>query len=202
MRLPPELQSLVCRDLTKTELKVVRLVCTSFDQAAIPFLFDEVFVAARYRDLEIADLVTSRFGTFVKTITLSFVEYDNISMGNYCERTCDMRAERSTRTSPRMNGHLAHAFGMYSRVQEETLEIISSGDFMAKLCLILRRSPNCRKMILTDCGNDLAASLVIMRTRYALTIHGGEMICVLSRGANFRIQIMSACTFVPFQPIK
>lgn len=105
----------------------------------------------------IADLVTSRFGTFVKTITLCFVEYDNISMGDYYERTCDMRAERSTRTSPRMNGHLAHAFGMYSRVQEETLEIINSGDFMAKLCLILGRSPNCRKMILTDCGNDFSS---------------------------------------------
>ena len=148
MRLPPELQSLVCQELTKPELKVARLVCKSFDQAAIPFLYDEIFVAARYRDLEIADLVTSRFGTHVKTITLSFVEYDDISMGAYYNRT-----ERSTRTFPRTNGHLAHAFGVYSRKQEETLELIHSPEFMAKLCVILRRSPNTRRMILTDCGN-------------------------------------------------
>ena len=148
MRLPPELQSLVCRDLTKTELKVARLVCKSFDQAAVPFLFDEVFVAARYSDLEIADLVASRFGAYVKTVTLSCVEYENLSMGDYFERIA-----RSTSTLPRINGHLAHAFGVYSKVQEENLEIMNSGKLIAKLCFILGKSPNTRKMILTDHGN-------------------------------------------------
>ena len=153
MQLPPELQNLVCRDLVKAELKVARLVCKSLDQAAIPFLFDEVFVAARYRDLEIADLVASRFGTYVKTMTLSFVEYEDLSMGEWYERTYPRRTDRNTRTSPRSNGHLAHAFGVYSRIREETLEIIHSGDFMAKLCVILRKSPNTRRMTFTDCGN-------------------------------------------------
>lgn len=93
------------------------------------------------------------FGTYVKTITLSFVEYEDVSMEEWYVRTYQQGTDRTTGTSPRSNRHLAHAFGVYSRIQEETLEIMNSGELVAKLCVILRNSPNTRKMILTDCGN-------------------------------------------------
>lgn len=86
MRLHPELQSLVCQSLTKSELKVARLVCKSLDQAAVPLLFDEIFVAASYSDLEIADLVASNFGSCVKKITVSIVEYDLLSIEDFFSR--------------------------------------------------------------------------------------------------------------------
>ena len=149
MHLPPELQNLVCRELNKSELKLVRLVCKSLDQAAVPFLFNEVFVAATNSDLDIADLVASRFGPYIRTITLSFVEYDHLSIEQFREKT-----ELRTRGLQRINGHLEHAFKVYHRLRTENLEINESGELLAKTCFVLSKSPNARKMVLTDCGND------------------------------------------------
>ena len=154
MHLCPELHNIIFQYLTKSELKVTRLVCKSFHQAAIPFLFDEVFLAARYSDLEVADHVASRFGAYVKTIALSSVEYKPLSMKEFRERT-----EYFTKTFERINGHREHAFEVYCRAQRQNLEIYQSGEFMARLCLILNKAPNCRKMILTDCGSQDPYSL-------------------------------------------
>ena len=149
MHLPPEVQNLIFRDLTKAELKAARLVCKSFDQAAVPFLFDEIFVTAGYSDLDNANLVASRFGVYVKTITLSSVEYKPMSMEDFRETV-----EPNTMHLKRTNAHLEHAFEVYCRAQRENLEINQSGELMATLCLVLNKSPNCRKMILSDYGNE------------------------------------------------
>ena len=149
MQLPPELQSLICQDLTEAELKSTRFICKSFDQAAVPFLFEGIFVAARYSDLDNADLIVSRFGSYVRILTLSFVEYEPLSLEDYRRKV-----EQHIRNVERFNGHLEHAFELYCKAQTESLEIYRSGEFMARLCLILSKSPNIRKMILTDCGND------------------------------------------------
>lgn len=152
MRVPPELLTLVCRSLTNADLKKVRLVCKSLDQAAVPFLFDEVFVAATYSDLEIADLVASRFGSYVKTITLSVVEYEPQSKETFFYYG-ESERERSRRALERVNGHLEYAFEVYCKAQTENVEIKESGELLANLCLVLSKSPNTRKMIRTDSGN-------------------------------------------------
>ena len=147
---PPELEILICQNLTKAELKSARLVCKSFDRAAVPFLFDEVFVAASYSDLEIADLTTSRFGLYIKTITLSIVDYRLLSKEEfitYAER-------RSGRIFERLDAHIEHAFDLYNKARTEDLEIKDSGELLAKLCLTLSRSPNTRKLLMTDYGNS------------------------------------------------
>lgn len=150
MRVPPELQTLVCGSLTKADLKKVRLVCKSLDQAAVPFLFDEVFVAASYSDLDVADQIVSRFGSYIRTITLSVVEYGALSKEEFFSHG---KFERNNRALERINGHLEHAFEVYCKAQTENLEIMESGELLAKLCLILSKSPNIRKFILTDSGN-------------------------------------------------
>ena len=149
MYLPLELQRFICRGLTKAELKAARLVCKSLYQAATPFLFDEVFVAASYSDLEVADLVASRFGTYVKTVTLSSVVYKSLSMEQFRQET-----ESRTKTLERSNDHLKHTFEVYCGAQKEYHDIDQSGELMERLCLILNKTPKCRKMILTDYGND------------------------------------------------
>ena len=148
MYLPLELRNLVFQDLTKSELKVARLVCKSFDQAAIPFLFDEVFVAARYSDLKIADLVASHFGGYLKTITLSFVGYKPLSLREY------RRQAQPKKALQYFNAHLHYAYEMYCKVGTDILEINESGELLAKVSLILNKSPNIRKMMITNCGND------------------------------------------------
>lgn len=154
MRLPPELHTLICQNMTKAELKVARLICKSFDQAAVPFLFDEVFVTASYSDLDIAGLVASRFGSYVKTVTLSFVRYQDYSRQTFMELMGFHRGYHPTKNDlEKLDGHLEHAFKIYSKAREDYLEIIESGEFLAQLCHVLCKSIGCRKIVLTDRGN-------------------------------------------------
>ena len=152
MNLPPELEVEVCRNMTKAELKVCRLVCKSFDKAAVPFLFDEVFVAASYSDLEIADLVVSRFGPYLRTVTLSIVDYECLPMKIFRETT-RQEWKHLQKFNGRVNAHLEHAFELYCKLQTEHLQIHKSGELLARLSVILSKSPKVGKMILTDCGN-------------------------------------------------
>ena len=149
MHLPLELGTLVCRHLAKAELKVARLICKSFDQAATPFLFDEVLIAATNSDLQIAELVASRFGAYVKTVTLSCLEYKNLSMEDFRRK---VEPWTKKKTLERVNAHLEHAFEVYCRAQTENVEINQSGELIARLTLILSKSPNSRRMILTNHG--------------------------------------------------
>ena len=154
MRLPPELHTLICQNMTKAELKVTRLICKSFDQAAVPFLFNEVFITASYSDLEIAGLVASRFGSYVKTVTHSFVHYPDHSKERFIEHTGYYGAYESTRSDlDRLDGHLEHAFKMYCKAREDYHQIIESGEFLAQLCHVLCKSTGLRKIVLTGRGN-------------------------------------------------
>ena len=150
MRLPPELQSLVCQNMSKAELKVARLICKSFDQAAVPFLFDEVFVTVSYSELDIAGLIASRFGSYVKTVTVSFFDCDEYSKEEYREHWTRLPREKPLEM---VDGHLEHAFKSYCEVRKEYLEIIDSGEFLARLCHLLCKFIYCRKIVLTDQGN-------------------------------------------------
>ncbi|CAF9935724.1 MAG: hypothetical protein ALECFALPRED_006532 [Alectoria fallacina] len=188
MRLPPEVQTLVCQNMTKTELKNARLICKTLDQAVVPLLFDKVFVPVTYSDLDVADLVTSRFGLYIKTMTLSIVEYNPLSKKDFISYGV---FERNGKTLEMVNCHLEHAFEVYCKVRTENLEINKSGELLAKTCLILSKSPNVRKMILTDCGNND----LFIPANYALTTQGSKTICVPSRGAKSPSRIISASMF-------
>ena len=159
MYLPLELRNLIFQDLTKAELKVTRLVCKSFDQAAIPFLFDEVFVAARHSDLEIADLIASRFGAYLKTITLSVVGYKSMSKKDFRrqvqpDRVIERFGVRPKKPLERFNAHSDYAYEMYCKTRTDIFQINESGELLAKASIILSKSPNIRKMVLKNCGND------------------------------------------------
>ncbi len=154
MRLPSELHTLISQNMTKAELKVARLICKSFDRAAVPFLFDEVFVTASYSDLDIAGLVASRFGSYVKTVTLSFLHYSEYSKQGFVQLRAIFGGYHPTeKVLERLDGHMEHAFKMYCKAREDYLEIIESGEFLAQLCHVLCKSTVCRKIVLTDRGN-------------------------------------------------
>ena len=71
MYLPTEILSAILSHHPKTELNTARLVCKDFDAAATPILFKEIFLIARYAEMEKASLLASRFGSYVKTLILS-----------------------------------------------------------------------------------------------------------------------------------
>lgn len=70
MHLPPELLSIICSFLSTIELKAVRQVDHSFNQAAIPLLFNTVYISASQEDNEVSRLIGQRFGLYVKELVL------------------------------------------------------------------------------------------------------------------------------------
>ena len=77
------------------------------------------------------------------------MEYESLSKESFFSR--DLNGKRHTLVS--VNDHLEHAFDIYCNARSENLATMVSGEFLAKLCVILRNAPNIRKMMLTDCGN-------------------------------------------------
>lgn len=132
MYFPPEILFAVLRYQPKIELKKARLVCRAFDAAAVPFLFDEIFVTVRYADIERSTLLASRFRPFVKTLVFYSETFEpNVSRVNF---DCLM-ADTDLATS---------YYASYCKLREEQKELLDEGEFYGYLCstlIVLSSSP-------------------------------------------------------------
>lgn len=79
MELSPEILGLVLSLLRKGDLKKVRLVSKAWEKAAVPYLFDQVFMSQSYDDLSIAEMVIDQFGYHLKILTFSAVYHKALS---------------------------------------------------------------------------------------------------------------------------
>ena len=61
LEFPSEILGLTFCHVAKEDLKSIRLVCKAFEQAALPFLFDEVYLSTNLTDLEVAHLTVTHF---------------------------------------------------------------------------------------------------------------------------------------------
>ena len=135
---PAETLSATMSHLPKTELKKARLVCKAFDAAAVPFLFKDIYLIARYADMEKATLLASRFGSYVKTMILSSEWFDD-----------RMTWERFQRAVG--NVRLATSYWKYyCQLENEREDLLTEGEFSGHLCNTLAILPHLHKVILTD----------------------------------------------------
>lgn len=138
MNFPPEILSSVLSHLAKTELKTARLVCKAFDAAAIPLLFKDIYLIARYADMEKASQLASRFGSYVKTLILSSENFDIYVSWEMFQ--CTIRDE-----------DLATSYyDSYRQLEKEQEELLSGGEFFGHLCNTLTVLPHLQKVILTN----------------------------------------------------
>ena len=140
MYFPTEILSAILCYQPKIDLKRARLVCKAFDAAAVPFLFDEIFVTVRYADIERSTLLASRFGPFVKTLVFCSEFFEpGVSWVNF----------------ERLMGDTALAtsyYNSYCRLREEQKELLNEGEFYGHLCSTLRVLSNLQNVIITnDC---------------------------------------------------
>lgn len=127
MSLPPEILCLVFEFLEKTALVNVRLVYKSFEEAASPFLFDQVYVSHTRADLEIARLTVLRFGRYVRTLafTPSYLEYDmHYFRASISYTFGDIEAAKC------FDQHLEHAWNRYIGQRDEWREVDESGELV------------------------------------------------------------------------
>lgn len=138
MYCPPEIISAILCYQSKIELKKTRLVCKTFSELAVPFLFDEIFVTARYADIERATLLASRFGPFVKTLIFCSEHFDpTTTFETFTNAISDRDLARSYYTS-------------FCNLRQEQKELLSEGEFFGHLCSTLIVLINLHKVILTN----------------------------------------------------
>lgn len=139
MNSPAKILSTILCYQPKIGPKKARLVCKAFDAAAIPFLFDEIFVTARYVDMEKATLLASRFGPFIKTLIFCSEEFEQ---GGVSWETFGHGKE---------NEDLATTYYIsYCNRKEEQEDLLKEGELFAHLSSSLIVLINLQKVILTN----------------------------------------------------
>ena len=143
---PTELLGLIFCYVEKKDLKSIRLVCKTFRQAALPSLFDEIYLSTNRADLEIAHLTIRHFKTSIKTMILSTVYYQELKWGDF-KRLAMYKVKSRDHN---LVAHLSLGYNNYCRLRSEQQEGLGSGACLAHFCSALRSLPNARKLIVTD----------------------------------------------------
>ncbi|CAD6590187.1 MAG: hypothetical protein ASARMPREDX12_004220 [Alectoria sarmentosa] len=152
--LPPEVLSLVCGFLSKQVLKQVRQISKTWEQAAVPYLFDEIFISQNMADFRIAKLTILQFKHYIHTLVFSSVYYTYIDRESFDEAfdvDTDIR-------------HSEHAFTLYRIARKNQQENLTNGSPSAYLSFALTSSPNIRKIILTDTSSSRSMSHQSLQT--------------------------------------
>lgn len=150
MDVPPELLTMVCRSLNKRDLKSFRLVCKAFEKAAVPLLYDEIFITSTYSAIDKSRSIASQFAPHIKTLRITFLQYRFYAKNEFAEERKNWFVNRDL---TRIDGHLEYAFEVYTKAWKEHSEILEQGELMATLCYILTTSKGLKKIVLTDWGS-------------------------------------------------
>ena len=162
MYLPPEILKMIFADLEKRDLKASRLTCKAWNSEIPPFLFNSVFITARYADLEVADLVASIYGAFVETMVYS-VEYfeEDESWNNYfqsareqiyAEEKCfseEVTDNSRYDTERCRDDHALPFWRIYDKLAEEQENIMSGRTIYQQLIRAFKSMPRISKVVLT-----------------------------------------------------
>lgn len=160
--LPLELLSLVCGYLPKPNLKQVRQVSKIWERAAVPWLFDEIFISQNMADLRIAKLVIFHFKQYIRTLVFSSVYYtktyrENFDEGFHQEIDWEL-VGKSDIDSDSNNSHSDHAFAIYCVARKNQQANLIDGSASAYLSFALTSSANIRKIVLTDTSSSRVMS--------------------------------------------
>ena len=147
--LPPEILNFICRVLGKEDLKQVRQVSKIWERAAVPYLFDEIFISQDLADFRIAKLVILHFKHYVRTLVFSSVYYTKLSRESFDEEyRWTLKSCNDTRTSS------DYAFTVYRIMRQNQQENLVNGSTSAYLSFALTNLPNLWKIILADTSSS------------------------------------------------
>lgn len=150
---PPEVARIIASNCDKPDLQVLRLVCQSFDMVASVQLFDRVWLAPRYADLEIAESVAARFGSFIKTIMYTSEYSKSVTWKSYQEKTKHSGHITNGGVADHVRGckkdHLKLHWAQLRQLHMEQKEIVENGELYGQLCCLLKTLPHVHKVVLT-----------------------------------------------------
>ncbi|CAF9942669.1 hypothetical protein IMSHALPRED_004351 [Imshaugia aleurites] len=108
MDLAPELLGLILSLLQKHALKKARLVSKAWEKAAVPYLFDAVFMSRNPVELSTAEAVIDQFGYHLRTLTFSAVYYKAICKTAFRQEVAQQR--RLSMKQPSRDLHTGYGY--------------------------------------------------------------------------------------------
>ena len=154
---PPEIVSLVCGFLQKDDLKQVRQVSKIWEQAAIPYLFNKIFISQDITDFRIAKLIICQFQHYIRTIVFSSINYTKVNRETF--RRAFIDNIRMSGIDDNLNtDHSDYAFALYCIMRNKQQESITKDTSSAYLSFALTNLPNIQKIMLTDTSSSRSMS--------------------------------------------
>lgn len=148
-QLPPELIHLVLLCLEKYDLKTVRRTCKAFNDACIPLLFDTIYIAPNYAEMEIAAKVFSRFKGSITTLFYGSYYLEMLSFHAFFEQQETDNSNPFRHEEQARKNNLRGLWEIHWRLSNEYHQLMESGSFLAQLSQILKALPLLRRVILT-----------------------------------------------------
>ena len=163
--LPAELLELILRHLSKPQLKAVRQTCKSLGYAAIPFLFDSVYVANNPSDMEKAALLCSSFGHSVHHMVYGSLSWYRQPFNEFLEENYECFKWDGSKDPSEKNDNIEliykslpqprqldlHLFWtQFCYLADESYAFVKSGNFQSQLCQLLRVLPKLYKITIDD----------------------------------------------------
>ena len=153
--LPPEILSLVSGFLSKRQLKRVRKVSKTWERAAVPYLFDEIYMSLNMADLRIAKLMILQFKQYIRTLIFSSACYTDMDRENFDKA---LSYEGSDMETDSDIGYSEHSFKLYRMARKNQEKNLKTGLVSAYLSFALTSCPKIRKIILTDLPSSRSMS--------------------------------------------
>ncbi|KAK3170305.1 hypothetical protein OEA41_009692 [Lepraria neglecta] len=179
MDMRPEILSLSLCRLEKSYLKSVRLVSKAFERAAVPFLVDEVYFSTNEVDIELAQLINSRFNAYVKAIIFSSFYWHEMDWREFKRQISYQAKSKFDLKDKLLPKHLTIGWDDYCRLPEEQQEMLESGTCIAHLCFALHTVPNLRRLVVTgfepadSFANEIKVILPLLKDIELNSLSGG-----------------------------
>ncbi|KAL6713744.1 hypothetical protein ACLMJK_008236 [Lecanora helva] len=149
MHLPPEILHQVLLHLDRLELRAVRLVCKSLEQAVVCLFFDQLTISNNYTSIQNAKLALARFSPFIKTIIVRPSECDAEHAQWFYTQLSSAYCTAPPSPSTRLIGgcDLFQIYDDYCVQYLEKEDIKRTGVFYEALCAVFSNAPNARRLV-------------------------------------------------------
>ena len=168
--LPLELLARIVGQVGRLDLMKLREICKAFERAANPFLFDRVTVWPDLKALDIVRSTIEKFGPSIRLLTYYPIVQRQLTRTEYSGELffllqniekCDDCAESSPekcRTGYCMITFIQEYqktwYDAYKKRADTQIEMLHNGEYIARLCCILKSAPTIRKLVIGNVNCD------------------------------------------------
>lgn len=150
--LAPELHCMIAEFTVRDGLRSLRQVSKCWNAAATPVLFREFAFRIHTTPEEWSKRIRFELGAFVKTFTVTTIEYERLNFGEYKARRLPNNIRHASSNVQHGLEHPRQGFASYKQCRDDHMELLAERHCLAYLSVLLDSMKNFQKVKLTgDC---------------------------------------------------